>query len=279
VAIDVKENFDNMIMDTIGDSFDKLNFFKRKINVIKIYNPIDFFAKRTINESEIGNEIVPYLINSDQQLDLLFSKDIFHQFGQKEFMNLEKVKLNEPGIAHIIGHGKLKLEKDKQSYTNELQSKQFKKVIKSNTDIKLDLLVLNFCFAAYKRNMFYPDRDLQNNLISHGTKAVIASPFETVDQSSAWIFKKFYSYLNKGIMVEDALHKAKLDYLKTHKGSSAHPIYWSTYELTTNVRHLKLNLESDEKSDYNKRVWLVSSIVFLLLVISFFFFKYFRKSP
>ncbi len=279
VAIDIKENFDNMIMDTIGDSFDKLNFFKRKINVIKIYNPIDFFAKRTINESEIGNEIVPYLINSNQQLDLLFSKDIFHQFGQKEFMNLEKVKLNEPGIAHIIGHGKLKLEKDKQSYTNELQSKQFKKVIKSNTDIKLDLLVLNFCFAAYKRSMFYPDRDLQNNLISHGTKAVIASPFETVDQSSAWIFKKFYSYLNKGIMVEDALHKAKLDYLKTHKGSSAHPIYWSTYELTTNVRHLKLNLESDEKSDYNKRVWLVSSIVFLLLVISFFFFKYFRKSP
>ncbi len=279
LAIDVKENFDMMILDTLGDSFDKLNYFKRKINVVRIYNPIDFFAKGTQNESKIKNKIAPYLINSDKPGDLLFSKDIFHQFGQKEFMNLEKVKLNEPGIAHIIGHGKLKLEKDKQSYTNELQSKQFKKVIKSNPDIKLDLLVLNFCFAAYKRNMFYPDRDFQNNLISRGTKAVIASPYETVDQSSAWIFKKFYGYIKQGIMVEDALHKAKLDYLNSHKGSLAHPIYWSTYELTTNVRHLKLKLESDEKSGFSKRIWLVSSILFLLLVISFFFFKYFRKFP
>ncbi|MBM3186541.1 MAG: CHAT domain-containing protein [Bacteroidetes bacterium] len=278
VAIDVKENFDMMILDTIGDSFDNLNYFKRKINVVKIYNPIDFFAKGKSNQSEIANEIVPYLINSDKQRDLLFSKDIFLQFGQKELINIEKVNLFEPGIAHIIGHGKLKLEKDKQSYTNESQSKQFKKVIKSNTDIKLDLLVLNFCFAAYKRNMFYPDRDLQNNLISRGAKAVIASPYETVDQSSAWIFKKFYRYIKQGITVEDALHKAKLDYLKSHKGSLAHPIYWSTFELTTNVRDLKLNLESEEESDFSKRIWTISTVLFSLFVISLFLFKLFRKS-
>jgi hypothetical protein len=61
-----------------------------------------------------------------------------------------------------------------------------------------------------------------------------------VDQSSAYIFEKFYTYLDQGITAEDALQKAKMDYLKTHKGSLAHPIYWSTYELTTNVKDLRI---------------------------------------
>jgi hypothetical protein len=37
------ENYDLMLTDTIGKSFEKLNYFKRKINVVKVFNPIDFF--------------------------------------------------------------------------------------------------------------------------------------------------------------------------------------------------------------------------------------------
>ena len=39
---------------------------------------------------------------------------------------------------------------------------------------------------------------------------------------------------------ENALQSAKLDYLKTHHGSLTHPMYWSTYELTSNVKDLRL---------------------------------------
>jgi hypothetical protein len=279
VAIDIFENYDLMLTDTIGKSFEKLNYFKRKINVVKVFNPIDFFAIKTISQSDVRNKVTPYLISSNSKNNFPFSKDVFVDFGDLEFNCLKNIDLNNRGIAHIIGHGNLKLEKDNRSLTNVLQSRQLKSMLNQYRQINTDLFVLNFCFGAHKREMFYPDRDLQNNLISKGTKAVIASPYETVDQSSAWIFKKFYSYLNKGIIVEDALHKAKLDYLRCHKGTLAHPIYWSTYELTTNVRHLKLKLESDEKSDFSKRILLVSSILFLLLVISFFIFKLFRKSP
>ncbi len=268
-----------MILDTIGDSFDKLNYFKQKINVVRIYNPIDYFAKRTQYESKIKNKIVPFLINSDLPGDLLFSKEIFEHYGKKEFKKLEEMDLDCGGTAHIIGHGNLKLETDEQSYTSKLQSIQLKKIMKNKPNVKTDLFVLNLCFGAYKRSMFYPDRDLQNNLISRGAKAVIASPYETVDQSSAFIFKKFYRYLKQGIRVEDALHKAKLDYLKSQKGSLAHPIYWSTYELTTNVRDLKLNIESYDEYDFSKRIWLVSLFVFSLLIISFFLFKLFQNLP
>lgn len=269
VAIDVKENFDNMIMDTIGDSFDNLNYFKRKINVVKIYNPIDFFAKRKLNESEIENNLVPYLINSDLRRDLLFSKDIFEYHDQKDFKNIGKINLELPGIAHIIGHGRLKMESDEQSLTSELQSEQLKKVLIESAKIKTDLFVLNLCYGGYKRNMFYPDRDLQNNLISRGAKAVIASPYETVDQSSAYIFKKFYSYLFKGQTAEDALQLAKLDYLKEHSGVEAHPIYWSTYELTSNVKDLRL--ASEPKSDKSWQAYLVLFVV-TAIVLRFYLF-------
>lgn len=279
VSIDIDEYYDFMVTDTIGNSFDELNYFKRKINVVKVFNPIDFFNGKSISQSQIQNKISPFLISIDQKNKLPFSIEVFTDPMKLKVEKLKNFDLNSSGIAHIIGHGNLKLDKDYRSFTNVLQSN--KVMIKAiiNSRLKTDLFVLNFCFGAHKREMFYPDRDLQNNLISRGAKAVIASPFETVDQSSAFIFKKFYRYIKQGITVEDALYKAKLDYLKSHKGSLAHPIYWSTYELTTNVRDLKLNIESNEESDFSKRIWLVSSIVFLLLVISVFLFKFFRKSP
>ncbi|MFY7667703.1 MAG: CHAT domain-containing protein [Crocinitomicaceae bacterium] len=270
VAGDIMDNLDCVIMDTIGKSFDDLIYLKKRINIVKIYNPIDFLESKT-GSGEIDPKCLNLkLISEKDRGKLPFSENLFSE--NKRIGVFGSNDLSNPGILHLIGHGKLN---DKLFFWKSNKSE----LLNANDLIKKDLFILNQCFGSYQRITYYPDRDLQNNLISRGTKAVIASPYETVDQSSAWIFKKFYSYLNKGIIVEDALHKAKLDYLRCHKGTLAHPIYWSTYELTTNVRHLKLKLESDEKSDFSKRILLVSSILFLLLVISFFIFKLFRKSP
>jgi CHAT domain-containing protein len=182
---------------------------------------------------------------------------------------LRFINLNDNGIAHIIGHGNLKLEKDRQSYTNYLQSNQLKKDLIGNQRIKTDLFILNLCFGAYKRSMFYPDRDLQNQLISKGAKAVIASPYQTIDQSSAYIFEKFYHYLFKGETVEDALQLAKLDYLKTHTGIEAHPQYWSTYELTSNVKDLRL---APEPIPYKS--WQAYLVLLVLTAIVLRFYLY-----
>ena len=246
VAIDITENFDLMITDTIGNSFDKLNYFKKKINVVKVYNPIDFFSSKSKSKTEISNKIKPYLMGVDVKNKLPFTSDALIYLGQKKINYLKNVNLFERGVAHILGHGNLKLERDKQSYTNILQSKELKKLILTNQIIKTDLLVLNFCFGAHKRNMFYPDRDLQNQLIFKGANGVIASPFETIDQSSSFIFKKFYAYLNYGKSIEDALHLAKLSYLRSHSGTLSHPLFWSTYELTSNVKDMRL--KSTEKN-------------------------------
>jgi hypothetical protein len=269
VAIDINENFDVMIMDTLGDSFEELNYFKSKINVIKVYNPIDFFSIYPSTDLLIKENIAPFYTDINSKDRLPFSQSIFTNFNRKRIKPLRFINLNDNGIAHIIGHGNLKLEKDRQSYTNYLQSNQLKKDLIGNQRIKTDLFILNLCFGAYKRSMFYPDRDLQNQLISKGAKAVIASPYQTIDQSSAYIFEKFYHYLFKGETVEDALQLAKLDYLKTHTGIEAHPQYWSTYELTSNVKDLRIAPEPiPDKS------WQAHLVLFVLIAIVLRFYLY-----
>jgi hypothetical protein len=269
VAIDINENFDMMIMDTLGNSFEELNYFKSKINVIKVYNPIDFFSIYPSTDLLIKRKIVPFYTDVNCKDRLPFSQSIFTNFNKNRIKPLRFINLNDNGIAHIIGHGNLKLEKDSLSYTNYLQSNQLKKDLIGNQQIKTDLFILNLCFGAYKRSTFYPDRDLQNQLISRGTKAVIASPYQTIDQSSAYIFKKFYHYLFKGETVEDALQIAKLDYLKTHTGMEAHPQYWSTYELTSNVKDLRLTPEpAPDKS------WQAFLMLFVLVAIVLRFYLF-----
>ena len=264
VAIDINENFDMMIMDTLGDSFEELKYLKSKINVIKVYNPIDFFSIYPSTDLLIKGKIVPFFTDINCKDKLPFSQSIFTNFNKNRIKPLQSINLNHDGIAHIIGHGNLKLENDRQSYTNYLQSNQLKKDLIGNQRIKTDLFILNLCFGAYKRSMFYPDRDLQNQLISKGAKAVIASPYQTIDQSSSYIFEKFYHHLFKGETVENALQLAKLDYLKEHSGVEAHPIYWSTYELTSNAKDLRLAPEPIPDKSWQAYLVLLALIAIVL---------------
>jgi hypothetical protein len=267
VAGDIDFPFDFMLLDKTGD-FSSLNYFEKKFNVIKMYNVFDFFQaendtksipnKIYINKLTQGNSQVPFTENSLKEIKL--NKDYVYSFNPRLFQ--------KEGIIHLFGHTSLIENNQKYLKVTSLQQREQK--MNKNYEIKTSLFVLNTCYAAYSRGLFFPDRDFQNNLISRGAKAVIASPFETVDQSSAWIFKKFYRYLKQGITVEDALYNSKLDYLRCHKSSLAHPIYWSTYELTTNVRDLKLNFELDEESDFDNGIFIFSLIMFSLLIIMLF---------
>jgi len=61
-----------------------------------------------------------------------------------------------------------------------------------------------------------------------------------------------------------------MDYLKTHRGVWAYPMYWSMYELTSNVKDLRLATEpASDKS------WQAFLMLFVLIAIVFrFYFKW-----
>jgi hypothetical protein len=256
-VIDLHENFDTMITDTIGDSFGKLSYLKKKINLIKIYNPIDFIYSISNNANLISHSRDGLLLEQKSN-NTPYSSDLIHrlQFRFIDTLATERI-FHQVGILHIIGHNQA-FDPDISTWETSTMHKAFDDYLSKNANRTFrDLIVLNSCFGSFKRMGFYPDRDFNHYLISKGAKAVIASPYETVDQSSAYIFEKFYKYLDKGETAEDALQHAKLDYLSVHKGSLAHPIYWSTYELTCNVKDLSLTIN-------DKRILLELIPIFII---------------
>ena len=60
-----------------------------------------------------------------------------------------------------------------------------------------------------------------------GSESILTSLWEIDEESSSKIIQSFYNYLSKGLPKDEALRKAKLDYIATAKGRTASPQYWA----------------------------------------------------
>ena len=72
---------------------------------------------------------------------------------------------------------------------------------------------------------------LARGFFKSGAKTVISTLWNTNDKATAEITKDFYKNLSKGATKSEALHKAKLNYLKNHSGAEASPHYWASLVL------------------------------------------------
>jgi hypothetical protein len=259
--------FDWVVTNKKGKDFGELSFFKKQVNVVKVHNPIDFFLNQK-EKIRLRNKIDYVWLNKASVNKLPFTRELIQtQKGKSPLFSVEQLK--SKGILQIFGHGKEEEVKQYGGKNSSTESNEFSAIRAPNFKVKKELLILSVCYAGKRRDNNVFDLGINNLLLSNGAKAVIASPYQTVDQSSAYIFKKFYSYLFEGQTVEDALQNAKMNYLQNHTGQLAHPLYWSTYELTSNVKDLRL--EPTRKPDYS---WIGYLIVIVLtaLVLRFYLF-------
>ncbi|MEN9302981.1 MAG: hypothetical protein RL264_1410 [Bacteroidota bacterium] len=262
--------FDWVITSSKGKQFGALSYFKKKVNVVKIYNPLDFFL--TEKKERFISPKMGFVWLNEASIGKLPFSGIFINSQKKKTPIFKSNDLLKKGVLQIIGHGGIETYSDLDAWNSSLESQELDEARKSNFRVKKELVIFNVCYAGRERGEYLPELGVKNILLSHGTKAVIASPYQTIDQSSAYIFKKFYSYLFKGQTVEDALQLAKLDYLKKHSGVEAHPIYWSTYELTSNVKDLRLAQEP--KSD---KSWQAYLLLFVLTAIVLRFYLFWEE--
>ena len=72
---------------------------------------------------------------------------------------------------------------------------------------------------------------LARGFFKSGAKTVISTLWNTNDKATAEITKDFYKNLSEGATKSEALHKAKLNYLKNHRGAEASPHYWASLVL------------------------------------------------
>jgi CHAT domain-containing protein len=101
-----------------------------------------------------------------------------------------------------------------------------------------------------------------------GSESILTSLWKIDEKSSMQILDNFYQYLRQNMPKDEALQKAKLDYLDTSEGRLQSPQYWAGLVILGDVK--PLNLETSEF----KWVWLV---VFLLALFVFGLTKFTTK--
>lgn len=98
-----------------------------------------------------------------------------------------------------------------------------------------------------------------------GSESILTSLWKIDEQSSAKIIENFYGYLKTGLSKDEALQKAKLDYLSTAEGRTLSPEYWAGLVLigdTSPIGFQPSNLW-----------WIWALLVFIVALALFFFAK------
>ncbi len=103
-----------------------------------------------------------------------------------------------------------------------------------------------------------------------GSESILTSLWKIDEQSSAEIVGLFYNYLSQGVPKDEALHKAKLDYLSSEEGRRLQPQYWAGLILMGNTDAISI-------SSHSYRVYLIILVFTLFMVLLFVFYRKRKK--
>jgi len=94
-----------------------------------------------------------------------------------------------------------------------------------------------------------------------GSESILTSLWKIDEQSSATIIENFYDHLKSGLPKDEALQKAKLDYIATAEGRTISPQYWAGLVLIGDTSPIEL------KTSSNLVFWLLG--IALIIILSF----------
>ena len=131
-----------------------------------------------------------------------------------------------------------------------------------DTDLESNLAILTACETGK------PSYQAGEGMISlahafnyAGSESILTSLWKIDEQSSAKIVESFYKYLKKGWSKDKALQQAKLDYIATAEGRTAHPQYWAGLVLIGDTA--PIDLPSSSHLIY----WIIGILVVILIAV------------
>lgn len=137
-----------------------------------------------------------------------------------------------------------------------------------NCDLTSDLSVLTACESGKPG---YQDGEgmisMAHAFSYAGSKSIMTGLWKLDEQATALITGHFYTYLKAGLSKDEALQKAKLDYLQTANGRMIAPQYWAGLVLMGNTDAILLQ---------NNLPWLYY-VIAAALVCALLFFLYWKK--
>ncbi len=115
-----------------------------------------------------------------------------------------------------------------------------------NQNLSSNLAILTACETG--KPTFQPGEGMIS--LAHafnyaGSESILTSLWKIDEQSSALIVEKFYNHLKNGLPKDEALRKAKLDYLTTAEGRTLSPQYWAGLVLIGDASPIELKTSSN----------------------------------
>ncbi len=128
------------------------------------------------------------------------------------------------------------------------------------TKNEASLVVLSGCNTSLgKQEIGEGVMSLARGFFYSGSKSVVSSLWNIDDRSTSELMGAFYKNLSDGKTKSEALHLAKLDYLKSHSLSDSSPYYWAS---------LILMGENDTIPADNSLIpYLLGGLLLLLIII------------
>ncbi|NJL75429.1 MAG: CHAT domain-containing protein [Saprospiraceae bacterium] len=93
-----------------------------------------------------------------------------------------------------------------------------------------------------------------------GAKSIIATLWSIDDEQTAWVANAFYKYLKQPNSKDEALQRAKLDYIAQSSHIFAHPYYWSAMILIGDNHQLA---RASKSKQYYYIFWFAVSVLII----------------
>jgi CHAT domain-containing protein len=187
-------------------------------------------------------------------------------FGNNASESSFKNQAAQYGVIHLAMHGVLDsrnpmlsslvfTENRDSSENNFLQAYEI-----SRLNLNADLVVLSACETGYGE--FKQGEgiiSLARSFMYGGASSLVVSLWQVNDMSTAIIMKSFYQNLTDGMNKDEALRQAKLQYIKSAKGITAHPVFWSPFIQLGDTKAIQFSRKG------NLWVWSIGGLLVLLL--------------
>ncbi|MFD3000332.1 CHAT domain-containing protein [Pontibacter toksunensis] len=130
-----------------------------------------------------------------------------------------------------------------------------------------ELVVLSACQTNVGKNATGEGiYSLARGFASAGVPSVAATLWKADEQAIYEISNMFHEYLAQGMRKDDALQKAKLNYVRLNSHEKSLPYYWANMIIMGNSEHINL---SESQTDW----WWIGLAIVILLGIIFILFR------
>lgn len=134
-----------------------------------------------------------------------------------------------------------------------------------NTNLNSNLAILTACETG--KPTYQPGEGMIS--LAHafnyaGSESILTSLWQIDEESSAKIIQHFYDYISEGLEKDEALQKAKLDYIATAEGRTISPQYWAGLVLIGNTTPIQL--QTGINANW---YWIIGFLLVSILLIYF----------